>query len=60
MNRVRKMLGCDSPEVLPYTGRNVYVAVLDSGIALHPDFRGRITAFRDFTRDKNARGIYPC
>lgn len=54
------MLGCDSPEALPYTGKNVYVAVLDSGIALHPDFRGRVAAFRDFTGTKGLWSVYPC
>ncbi len=60
MDRVRRMLGCDSPEALPYTGKNVYVAVLDSGIALHPDFMGRIVAFRDFTGTKGSWGSYSC
>ena len=49
MDRVRRMIGCDSREVRPYTGRGVYVGVLDSGVAAHPDLRGRIAAFRDFT-----------
>lgn len=31
------------------TGKGVTVAVVDSGIAPHPDFEGRIKAFRDFT-----------
>ena len=46
------MLGCDNREVLPYTGRGIYVGVLDSGVAAHPDLRGRIAAFKDFTLDK--------
>ncbi len=56
MDRVRKMLGCDSREALPYTGRNVYVGVLDSGVAAHPDLRGRIAEFKDFTGTKRYRG----
>ncbi|MDE7028613.1 MAG: S8 family serine peptidase, partial [Lachnospiraceae bacterium] len=52
MDRVRRMLGCDHREVLSYTGRGVHVAVLDSGVAAHPDLRGRITAFRDFVSNK--------
>ena len=47
------MLGCDNREVLPYTGRGIYVGVLDSGVAAHPDLRGRIAAFKDFTLDKS-------
>lgn len=30
-------------------GQNITVAVLDTGIAPHPDLNGRILAFRDFT-----------
>lgn len=56
MDRVRRMLGCDSREALPYTGKNVYVGVLDSGVAAHPDLRGRIAAFRDFTGARRYRG----
>lgn len=56
MDRVRRMLGCDSREVTPYTGKGVYVGVLDSGVAPHPDLRGRIAAFRDFTAGQ--RGYY--
>lgn len=70
MNRVRRMLGCDSREVRQYTGRGVYVGVLDSGVAPHPDLRGRIAAFRDFTSkdsipkrgyyDDNGHGTHVC
>lgn len=49
MDRVRKMIGCDQKAVSAYTGKGVYVAVLDSGIAAHPDLQGRVVAFRDFT-----------
>ncbi len=59
MDRVRRMLGCDSKEVLPYTGKNVYVGVLDSGVATHPDLRGRIAEFQDFTDTARHRGAYP-
>lgn len=69
MDRVRRMLGCDSREVRAYTGRGVYVGVLDSGVASHPDLRGRIAAFRDFTAgtvskrayyDDNGHGTHVC
>lgn len=52
MDRVRRMLGCDQREAAPYTGRGVYVAVLDSGVSSHPDLRGRIAAFKDFVSDR--------
>ncbi len=52
MDRVRKTIECEDKDVSGYTGRGVYVAVLDSGIAGHPDLAGRIVAFRDFTGNK--------
>ena len=66
MDRVRRMLGCDSREVIPYTGKGIYVGVLDSGVASHPDLRGRIAAFKDFTSnrksnyDDNGHGTHVC
>lgn len=48
MNRVRKQLGFEKIDFDKYTGKGVYIAVLDSGIEAHPDLRGRILAFRDF------------
>ena len=32
-----------------YIGQGVCAAILDTGIAQHPDFAGRILAFKDFT-----------
>ena len=55
MDRIRRMLGCDLYDTSKYTGRGVYVAVLDSGIAPHPDLRGRIVEFRDFTGERRIR-----
>lgn len=55
MDRIRRMLGCDLQDALKYTGRGVYVAVLDSGVAAHPDLRGRIVEFRDFTGERRVR-----
>ena len=49
MDRVRRMTGCDKASACAYTGKGVFVAVLDSGVARHPDLYGRIAAFRDFT-----------
>lgn len=64
------MLGCDDKEVRPYTGRGIYVGVLDSGVASHPDLRGRIAAFKDFMSkdfvqrrayyDDNGHGTHVC
>lgn len=55
MDRIRRMLGCDLYDASNYTGRGVYVAVLDSGVAPHPDLRGRVVEFRDFTGERRAR-----
>ena len=48
MQRVRAQIGCESKLAEAYTGKKVTVAVLDTGIVSHPDFSGRIVAFRDF------------
>ncbi len=55
MDRVRRMLGCDLHEASKYTGRGVYVAVLDSGVAAHPDLKRRIVEFGDFTGERRIR-----
>ena len=36
----------------PLTGKGIGVAVIDSGVAIMPEFRGRIIATRDFTDDR--------
>jgi len=36
----------------PLTGKGVGVAVIDSGVAMMPEFKGRIVATRDFTDDR--------
>lgn len=48
MDRVRRAIGCDSQEMTKYTGKGVFAAVLDTGVAHHPDLQGRIAAFKDF------------
>lgn len=56
MDRVRRQVGCPE-EIMEYSeGTSVGVAVLDSGISAHPDFKGRIAAFHDFVNGKN--GLY--
>ncbi len=57
MQRVRKQLGCSDELINRYCGgRGVTIAILDTGIARHPDFEGRILSFKDFVNDK--KGIY--
>lgn len=52
MLRVRKQIGC-SDELIDACGqRGVTVAMLDTGIFLHPDFDDRVIAFKDFVNDR--------
>ena len=52
MNRVRTQIEC-TDDLLPVkNGVPVGVAVLDTGIANHPDFRNRIIDFYDFINGK--------
>lgn len=39
-------------EQVPYTGKDIGVCFLDTGIAEHPDFDGRIQNFTDFISNK--------
>ncbi len=57
MDRARKVIEYVDKNI--YTGKGIYVAVLDSGVSRHPDLNGRILAFRDFTEGKrNTRAFY--
>ena len=61
----RKQIGCED-----FTGKGggegITIAVLDTGISTHPDFRGRILAFRDFVNgmpyvyDDSGHGTHVC
>lgn len=52
MFRVRKQIGC-SDELIDDCGhRGITVAVLDTGIFLHPDFDDRVIAFKDFVNNR--------
>lgn len=53
MLRVRKQIGC-TDEIVASCGKSgVTIAMLDTGIALHPDFDDRIVAFKDFVNGKS-------
>ncbi|MCI8945797.1 MAG: S8 family peptidase [Lachnospiraceae bacterium] len=48
MLRVRKQVYCGDR----YTGKDITVAVLDTGISRHPDFGSRILGFTDFVNGR--------
>ena len=48
MNRVKRVVHATAAEVNGLSGKGVTAAVLDTGIALHPDLSGRIAGFADF------------
>lgn len=52
MLRVRKQIGCSDELVRNCGNSGVTIAMLDTGIALHPDFDNRLIAFSDFVNGK--------
>lgn len=52
MERVRARLHADEIHRSGISGAGVTAAVLDSGICRHPDYAGRILAFRDFVNGR--------
>lgn len=44
---------CDDTVKKRYLGQGITVAVMDTGIALHPDFDNRIVYFRDIIYERN-------
>ena len=55
MDRVRRMVGCDRLDTSQYNGRDVYVVVLDSGVASHTDLDGRIVVFKEFINGRKCK-----
>lgn len=47
MDRVRGIVRANDAHKLGYTGKNVMVAIMDTGIAPHMDFTNRVTGFYD-------------
>ncbi len=53
MDQVRNKLRADYAHRKGITGRGITVAVMDTGIVVHPDFDTRILKFTDFTQGRN-------
>lgn len=66
MDQVKKQIHWEDAYRRGITGKDVGVAVLDTGVYLHPDIRNRVTAFRDIVRgritpyDDNSHGTHVC
>ena len=52
MWRVKEQIACTEKVQQKYRGKNISVAILDTGIFLHPDFSNRVAAFQDFVYHK--------
>lgn len=55
MLRVRWQIGCTDEIVESCGKKGITVAVLDTGVAFHPDFDHRIIDFKDFVNGNNTR-----
>ncbi len=60
MDRVKRLIRYACADRLQLNGRSVRIAVLDSGIAPHPDLAGRNILFRDFTRQARLGAYDDC
>lgn len=54
MDRVRKIMRAQQAYRRGYFGGQIGVAVLDTGIYLHPDFEKRVVCFRDYISGREA------
>ena len=52
MWRVKEQIQCTKEIQNKYSGKNISVAILDTGIFFHPDLAGRILEFYDFVSGK--------
>ena len=52
MDRVKRIIHCDRAYKMGLNGKNITVAVMDTGIAPHIDFDQRILHFEDFCQKK--------
>ena len=54
MERVRKIIHTEFPHGEGFFGKGSTVAILDTGISMHPDFKNRILDFRDFVNGRSS------
>jgi serine protease AprX len=47
MNQVRRMVHCDSTSLRGIRGRGIGIAIVDTGLSPHPDYRSRIIGWYD-------------
>ena len=52
MNRAREWIHCNEAYRRGPTGKGVGVAILDTGVFLHPDLENCVYGFRDFLKKK--------
>ena len=66
MDQVKRLLNWGDGYRMGVTGKGVGVAVLDTGVYMHPDLADRVVAFRDIVRgrmtpyDDNSHGTHVC
>lgn len=54
MNRVKQLVHAEDVYRMGYTGKNIRVVTLDTGVYLHPDLRQNVVGFLDFVAMKRA------
>lgn len=54
MERVKRLVSAEKVYRFGYTGKNVRIAVLDTGIFLHRDIRNNVVCFEDFVGHKTS------
>ena len=54
MNRVKQLVHAENVYRMGYTGKNIRVVTLDTGVYLHPDLRQNVVGFLDFVAMKRA------
>lgn len=66
MNRIKQQIFASKVYEMGYTGKNVCIAVLDTGAALHPDIADNIIYYKDYINhktvcyDDNGHGTHIC